>query len=1544
VIETRPLTDPHPPRSRRRALARWCEHLVLAAVAYIPLLRTAPGMVEDDSKQYLYIDPAHFMSQIVSMWNPDSYMGTVTHQYIGYLLPMGPYYVLMRALGVPTWVAQRLWTGSLLFLAGAGVLFLLRTLSPGMGTPGTGSLDAGTVGAFGAMVAAFAYMLSPYVLQNEARQSALLLPWVGLPWMIGLTARALHHEGWRHAALFALVVALVGSTNAVALILVGVGPVLWVVWELLAGRVQWGRAVSSSLKIAALSAVVSLWWAAGLAVEGGYGMDILRYTESIPTVVRTSLASETLRGLGYWFFYGVDKMGLYLPMAAPYMTSVWLLAVSFAVPAVAFLAAFVFRWRDRAYFVVLVVVGTILSVGAHPLSNPSPLGGLVKAAATGSTVGLALRSTNRATPLVVLGTAVLLGAGAAALIRRWKIAGAIAAVAATGLVAADIPALWNGQFVASNLTRPQQIPSYWSQAARYLDTQAGARTTRVSLEPGIDFSTYRWGTTLDPVLPGLMTRPEVDRGLVPYGSPGSANLLEAFDNEFQNGTLDPSAVAPILRVMSAGDLVLQSDLAYEHYNSPRPRALWQKLDPPPPGLGNLVGFGNPRVTAAPPVKYPLIDETELGLPHDAPYPPPVAVFPVAGARPILRTEGSAHPMLIDGDGTGLIAAAGAGLLDGQATVLYSPSFADDSDALRRELAAGADLVVTDTNRRQAEQFGTVGGNFGYTEQAGEKPLVPDDRDARLPLFPASAGDASKTVALQQGVKSVQASGYGNSITYAPENRPDQAMDGDLRTAWTVAAFDNPVGQYLRITLDHPLTTDTVNLVQPLYGSNNRWITRATLRFDGRHEETAVLGASSRTAAGQTVTFPTRTFTTLQITIDATSAGNRTSYSGLSGVGFAEVRLPGQQVHEVVRMPEDLLSAAGAASQSHRLTIVMTRQTNAPVPPATDPEVDIARTFTLPTARTFSVSGTAELSALVPDDVLDRLLGTTVPGLVAAYSSGRLPGDVSGRTSTTLDGNLSDVWSPGLGPQAGNWLEYDLVRPITFDHLSLAMVTDGRHSVPTSITVSAGGQSRTVPLPPLVDKTQAWSTQTVAVSFPALTGANVRVTFDSVRPVSDLDYYSDSQIELPIGIAEMGIPGMSRAVPGPTQLPAPCRSDLLTVDGSPVPITVTGPTESAQSLGALEVKGCGSAANGITLGPGPHVVQTQPGFPPGVDVDIDSLVLDSAPGGSALATTPSGRVQPTQSGPAPRLTVVHFSATSAKVLVHDPKVPFWLVLGESTNAGWHATTASGMDLGAPQLIDGYANGWLVTPSRAGTDMVIMLQWTPQRLVWIALVVSGTAIVLCIALAAVAPRRRRPRRGDPVAVPAGPAGIYRARRRVAVTRVDGAGGAGSSTRAGPEAPAVFDDTAPVLSSPLRSWGARPTWVTTALVTIATGAFTSAIISPAAGFPVALATLLALVAGYGRVFLVVGAVGLLVAVDRMVTTAQSTFHYVAEFGWPNHFETASTLAWFAVAALGADAVAQEVRARRAKRPSRPDESPRPGTGSRRRKSRRGKHLRTG
>ena len=121
------------------------------------------------------------------------------HQHIGYLFPMGPYFWLMDQVGVPDWVAQRLWLGTISLAAALGARWLFRML----GTRRRGALA-------GALV----YMLTPYQLAFTARISVLLLAWAGLPWLVGLTIRAVRHGGWRDPALFALVVLTIGSVNA----------------------------------------------------------------------------------------------------------------------------------------------------------------------------------------------------------------------------------------------------------------------------------------------------------------------------------------------------------------------------------------------------------------------------------------------------------------------------------------------------------------------------------------------------------------------------------------------------------------------------------------------------------------------------------------------------------------------------------------------------------------------------------------------------------------------------------------------------------------------------------------------------------------------------------------------------------------------------------------------------------------------------------------------------------------------------------------------------------------------------------------------------------------------------------------------------------------------------------------------------------------------------------------------------------------------------------------------------------------------------------
>src|SRR3954466_6066270 len=216
-------------------------YALLALLAYVPILLTKPGKVVADTKSFLYLDPSRLLARAASMWDPNIGMGTVTHQNIGYLFPMGPFFWLTDKVGLPMWTAQRLWLGSILFLAGAGVWFLLRTLRWST-VPTT--------------VAAFAYALTPYTLTLEARLSAILLPFTGLPWMIAFTIRAIRRGGWRDPALFALVVVTVGGVNATALVFAGVAPLLWfpfAVW--VAREATLKRAAAAFARIGALTLV-----------------------------------------------------------------------------------------------------------------------------------------------------------------------------------------------------------------------------------------------------------------------------------------------------------------------------------------------------------------------------------------------------------------------------------------------------------------------------------------------------------------------------------------------------------------------------------------------------------------------------------------------------------------------------------------------------------------------------------------------------------------------------------------------------------------------------------------------------------------------------------------------------------------------------------------------------------------------------------------------------------------------------------------------------------------------------------------------------------------------------------------------------------------------------------------------------------------------------------------------------------------------------------------------------------------------------------------
>ncbi|MDQ3469609.1 MAG: DUF3367 domain-containing protein, partial [Actinomycetota bacterium] len=468
----------------------------LAVLAYVPALRSSPGRMPADTKLYLYLDPGRLIADAPWTFDGRQFAGWVPHQVIAYLWPQGPWFWLGDRLGVSDWVVHRLWLGTLLFLAGAGVLWAARKLGLGLAA---------------AAAAALVYQLAPYVLPYVSRTSAMLLPWAGLGWIVGLTVLAATRSRWRHAALVALVIASVGAVNATAIAMVAPAPVLWLLVAARDRRITWRRAAATATRIGGLSIAVSLWWIAMVVIQGRHGADVLAYSESLESVSFTSTSTEVWRGLGYWLTYVRDSYAATTAAGFDYLTWQRVIAAGFVLLLLGVGGLVTTQWQERRFAIALVATAVVLAVGVHPFDDPSPLMSLLRGDGT-TGAALALRSSTRAVPMLLLGLALGTGALVDASARlAGKIApraGAVTkgvGVAAVAVLAVtNLPALRYFHYIDPALERDETVPAAWTEAAAALDATAeGGRVLQV---PGQEFGAFRWGYTVDPPLPGLTER------------------------------------------------------------------------------------------------------------------------------------------------------------------------------------------------------------------------------------------------------------------------------------------------------------------------------------------------------------------------------------------------------------------------------------------------------------------------------------------------------------------------------------------------------------------------------------------------------------------------------------------------------------------------------------------------------------------------------------------------------------------------------------------------------------------------------------------------------------------------------------------------------------------------------------------------------------------------------------------------------------------------------------------------------------------------------
>ena len=576
---------------------------------------------------------------------------------------------------------------------------------------------------------------------------------------------------------------------------------------------------------------------------------------------------------------------------------------------------------------------------------------------------------------------------------------------------------------------------------------------------------------------------------------------------------------------------------------------------------------------------------------------------------------------------------------------------------------------------------------------------------------------------------------------------------------------------------------------------------------------------------------------------------------------------------------------------------MTRLRSSGFPPRSDYERNLARLFWLPTARTFSVVGQARISPLATDQLVDATVGATASGGDAAVtgvaSSSRLTGNVAVGAAAAIDGSTQTAWQSAFSPttQDGQWVQYTLAAPLSVDTMDLAVVADGHHSIPTALEVSAGGTSERVGLPAIADSVPGGVAH-VTMELPhPVDGSVVRVTVAGSRTLTTVDYTTQARQALPVGIAELGIPGLA-APTVPAELPGTCRDDLLSVDGAPVWISVTGTTADALARDPLDVSLCGPDAAGITLAAGDHTLVSALGETAGFD--LDELALASAAGGAAAPVLPGGQLQPPASSPVGTTTVVHQTATKATVEIsgiRSTTAPFEFVLGQSINSGWSAT-AGDHALRPPVLVDAFANGWWMDPSRLAGQihdgtLTMSLVWTPQRNVNVALLVSAAVVVLCVVLAMLPFLRRRRRRGADDATGAGDGGTT-------------AGGRWTSD-------VVAADAAPELVAPAAGGADRYGWGTSVLTGALYGALAAFISAPTIGILVGLALLVVLRVPRARLGLGLVATGLVLATGVGIMISQGVDPGRANGGWPSGFGFADGLAWGAVLFLGADGVVE-------------------------------------
>ena len=340
------------------------------------------------------------------------------------------------------------------------------------------------------------------------------------------------------------------------------------------------------------------------------------------------------------------------------------------------------------------------------------------------------------------------------------------------------------------------------------------------------------------------------------------------------------------------------------------------------------------------------------------------------------------------------------------------------------------------------------------------------------------------------------------------------------------------------------------------------------------------------------------------------------------------------------------------------------------------------------------------------------------------------------------------------------------------------------------------------------------------------------------------------------------------------MPTECRDDLVRIDGAPIPATLVGSTADAVALKPLHLAACSDAGAviDVALGAGRHEVSTTVGGTTGLNVDR-AVWASGSNGEPSAALTVNGTVTGEPVSGAPVVKVVRSGRVRTTAEVTGASSPFWFVLGQSDNAGWRATV-DGKDLGPSTLVDGFANGWLISPH--SPTVTIELEWVPERTVQRSIAISVVAIMLCLGIVVFSHPRSR-----------------RVDLRALMLEVEGTP---TLARAEPTSPA--------------------SWVVAAFTALAVAGAGSIVVRPEVGVAVGIVVLGAMRDRRIRLALEFVPAVMIALAGGYIAYRQARYELPPIFEWPTLFARAWTLGWIAIVVLGANAIVGLVLDRRGRR----------------------------